>query len=101
MGARSGCYAAAKHLIEHGHRCFGIVSFLRSSGSARVHPPGQRRTPQALGTPTDQEKFHGYADALCDAGLDINDVPMVQPDPSDPDPPPMMPNPPPNPTPTL
>src|SRR5260370_2530322 len=83
MGARSGCYAAAKHLIEHGHRCFGIVSFLRSSGSARVHPPGQRRTPQALGTPTDQEKFHGYADALCDAGLDINDVPMVQADPWD------------------
>jgi DNA-binding LacI/PurR family transcriptional regulator len=79
-----GCYyAAAKHLIEHGHRCFGIVSFLRSSGSARVHPPGQRRTPQALGTPTDQEKFHGYADALCDAGLDINDVPMVQADPWD------------------
>jgi DNA-binding LacI/PurR family transcriptional regulator len=83
VDARSGCYAAAKHLIEHGHRCFGIVSFLRSSGSARVHPPGQRRTPQALGTPTDQEKFHGYADALCDAGLDVNDVPMVQADPWD------------------
>ena len=46
-------------------------------------PPWQRRTPQALGTPTDQEKFHGYADALCDAGLDINDVPMVQADPWD------------------
>src|SRR5271165_1953237 len=47
VDARSGCYAAAKHLIEHGHRCFGIVSFLRSSGSARVHPPGQRRSPEA------------------------------------------------------
>ena len=83
VDARAGCYAAAKHLIEQGHRRFGIVSFLRSSGSARVHPPGQRRTPQVLGTPIDQEKFHGYADALCDAGLDINDVPMVQADPWD------------------
>lgn len=46
-------------------------------------PPGQRHTPQAVGTPTDQEKFHGYADALCDAGLDIHDVPMVQADPWD------------------
>jgi DNA-binding LacI/PurR family transcriptional regulator len=78
VDARAGCYAAAKHLIEHGHHRFGILSFLRSSGSARVHPPGQRRSPEAAGLPTDQEKFHGYADAFSDAGLDINDVPMVQ-----------------------
>ena len=81
--ARAGCYAAAKHLIEHGHRRFGILSVLRSSGSARVHPPGQRRIPEAAGIATDQEKFHGYADALSEAGLDINDVPMVQADPWD------------------
>jgi DNA-binding LacI/PurR family transcriptional regulator len=42
VDARAGCYAAAKHLIEHGHRRFGILSFLRSSGSARIHTPGQR-----------------------------------------------------------
>ena len=83
VDARAGCYAAAKHLIEHGHRRFGILSFLRSSGSARVHPPGQRRSPEAAGIPTDQEKFHGYADAFSEAGLDINDVPMVQADPWD------------------
>src|SRR5271165_1369885 len=83
VDARAGCYAAAKHLIEHGHRRFGILSFLRSSGSARVHPPVQRRSPEAAGTPTDQEKFHGYADAFSEAGLDINDVPMVQADPWD------------------
>jgi DNA-binding LacI/PurR family transcriptional regulator len=83
VDARAGCYAAAKHLIEHGHRRFGILSFLRSAGSARIHPPGQRRTPQAAGTPIDQEKFHGYTDALSDAGLDIDDVPMVQADPWD------------------
>ena len=78
VDTRAGCYEAAKHLIEHGHRRFGIISFLRSSGPARVHPPGQHRGPETAGMPTDQEKFHGYADALSEAGLDINDVPMVQ-----------------------
>jgi hypothetical protein len=33
-------------------RRFGIISFLRSSGSARLHSPGQRRGPEALGLPT-------------------------------------------------
>ena len=33
--------------------------------------------------PTDQEKYRGYADALSEADLDINDVPMVQADPWD------------------
>jgi DNA-binding LacI/PurR family transcriptional regulator len=83
VDARAGCYAAAKHLIELGHLRFAILSFLRSSGSARVHPPGQRRSPEAAGNPTDEEKFHGYADAFAEAGLDINDVPMVQADPWD------------------
>ena len=83
VDARAGCYAAAKHLIEHGHRRFGILSFLRSTGSARIHPSGQRRTLQAAGISTDQEKFHGYADALSDAGVNINDVPMVQANPWD------------------
>jgi DNA-binding LacI/PurR family transcriptional regulator len=83
VDARAGCYAAAKHLTEHGHRRFGILSFLRSSGSARVHPSGQRRSPEAAGIPTDQEKFNGYADAFSEARLDINDVPMVQADPWD------------------
>jgi DNA-binding LacI/PurR family transcriptional regulator len=83
VDTRAGCYAAAKHLIEHGHRRFGILSFLRSSGLARVHPAGQRRSPEAAGMPTDQEKLNGYADALSDAGLDINDVPIVQADPWD------------------
>jgi DNA-binding LacI/PurR family transcriptional regulator len=83
VDARAGCYAAAKHLLDHGHRGFGILSFLRSSGPARVHPAGQRRGPEAVGMPTDQEKFLGYAEALFGAGLDINDVAMVQADPWD------------------
>jgi DNA-binding LacI/PurR family transcriptional regulator len=83
VDARAGCYVAAKHLIDHGHRRFGILSFLRSTGPARVHPAGQHRGPEAAGMPTDQEKYRGYADALSEAGIDINDVPMVQADPWD------------------
>jgi DNA-binding LacI/PurR family transcriptional regulator len=83
VDARAGCYAAAKHLIEHGHLRFAVLSFLRSSGSARVHPPRQLRSLEAAGMPIDQEKFHGYADAFSEAGLDINDVPMVQANPWD------------------
>jgi DNA-binding LacI/PurR family transcriptional regulator len=78
-----GCYAAAKHLIELGHRRFGIVSFLRRSGPARLHHPGGYRSLEAAGMPTDQEKFQGYAEAFSEAGLDINSVPMVQADPWD------------------
>jgi len=80
---RAGCYAAARHLIAHGHRRFGILSFLRGKGSARLHPAGQPRGPEAAGMPTDQDKLAGYADALSEAGLDIGDVPMVQADPWD------------------
>ena len=54
--ARAGCYAAAKHLIEHGHRRYGILSVLRSSGSARVRP-GQRRIPEAAGIPMIRRSF--------------------------------------------
>jgi DNA-binding LacI/PurR family transcriptional regulator len=83
VDARAGCYAAAKHLIEGGHRRFGIVSFLRIMGAARIHPAGQPRGPEAAGMPTDQEKLNGYAQALSEAGLNIDDVPMVQADPWD------------------
>ena len=78
VDARAGCYAAAKHLIEHGHRRFGILSFFRNSEPARLHPAGQPRGLEAAGMPTDQEKYRGYADALAEAGLDIKDIPMVQ-----------------------
>jgi DNA-binding LacI/PurR family transcriptional regulator len=85
VDARAGCYAAAKHLIELGHRRFGVLSFLRTSGPARVYPAGHDRSPEAAGMPTDQEKLHGYADALSEVGIDINDVPMVQANPWDAD----------------
>ena len=83
VDARAGCYAAAKHLIGLGHRHFGILSFLRSVGPARLHPAGQARGAEAAGMPTDREKYRGYADALAEAGLNVDDVAMVQADPWD------------------
>lgn len=78
VDARSGSFAAAKHLIELGHRRFGIVSFLRDFGPPRFHPPGRLRAADAAGMPVDQEKLRGYAEAFAEAGLAIDDVPIVQ-----------------------
>jgi DNA-binding LacI/PurR family transcriptional regulator len=83
VDSRAGAYAAARHLIDLGHRSFGILSFLRSLGPARVHPAGRPRDPEAAGMPTDQEKLRGYSDALAEIGLSIDDVPIVQADPWD------------------
>jgi DNA-binding LacI/PurR family transcriptional regulator len=83
VDTRNGAYAAARHLIALGHRRFAIMSFLRGKGPARLHPPGPR-SPDAAGMPTDQEKLRGYAEALAEAGLDVDAMPMVQADPWDP-----------------
>lgn len=78
VDAYAGAYAAAKHLIELGHRRFGILSFLRTFGPALVHPVGKPRGPEASGLPIDQEKYRAYTDALAEVGIDIAEVPMVQ-----------------------
>ncbi len=78
VDARTGCYAAARHLLDLGHRRFGIVSFLRDFGPPRYHPAGERRSPDMAGMPIDEEKLHGYAAALAEAGIDIATVPIVQ-----------------------
>ncbi len=85
VNARAGGYAAAKHLIDLGHRRFAIMSFMRVAGPARLYLPGVAREPETAGFPTDQEKLHGYAEALLEAGIDVGDVPMVQADPWDAD----------------
>jgi DNA-binding LacI/PurR family transcriptional regulator len=85
VDSHAGGYAAAKHLIDLGHRRFGILSFLRSHGPARFHPPGPNRPLEIAGMPTDQGKLRGYAAALAEAGLDIDDVPLVQARPDDAD----------------
>lgn len=76
VDARAGAYTAAKHLTGLGHRRFGIISFMRSSTPAQLHPAGVPRLPEAAGMPTDQEKYRGYAEALAESGIEITDIPM-------------------------
>lgn len=90
VDARAGAYAAARHLLDLGHRRFGILSFLRETGPARVHAASEPRPPDAPGMQTDQEKYLGYRDAFAEVGLDIGGVPMVQADAFDPAAPALM-----------
>jgi DNA-binding LacI/PurR family transcriptional regulator len=78
IDARSGCRAAARHLLDLGHRRFAIMSFLRDLGPAIVHPPAHGRDLGVAGMPLDQQKLLGYSDALASAGIDIDTVPIVQ-----------------------
>ena len=76
--ARSGCRAAAQHLIDLGHRRFAIMAFLRDLGPPVIHPRARGRGIGIAGMPLDQDKYLGYADALTGAGIDIDAVPVVQ-----------------------
>jgi DNA-binding LacI/PurR family transcriptional regulator len=78
IDARAGCRAGAQHLIDLGHRRFGIVSFMRHAGAPTLHPPAKGRPPEIAGRELDREKWAGYRDALEGAGISIDDVPVVQ-----------------------
>jgi DNA-binding LacI/PurR family transcriptional regulator len=85
IDSRAGAYEAARHLINLGHRKFGIVSVFRDLRPACLHRPGAARPIEIAGMHTDQDKLKGYAQALAEAGLDIDSVPIVQAQPWDPD----------------
>ncbi len=55
--ARVGAYAAARHLLDLGHRRFAILSFLRAFGPPVFHPPGGSRSPSVVGMPIDHAKL--------------------------------------------
>ena len=81
--ARAGCREAGRHLVSLGHRRFAIMSFLRGFGPAVYHPPAAGRGFGISGMLLDQEKMRGYADALAEAGIAIDEVPVVQAQPWD------------------
>jgi DNA-binding LacI/PurR family transcriptional regulator len=72
-----GAREAARHLIGLGHRHFAIVAVRRTPGPAIVHPPGRNRR-LADGFPLDDEKLRGYAEALAEAGVSIDDMPIIE-----------------------
>lgn len=78
IDARSGCRAITEHLLDLGHRRFAIMSFLRDLGPAIIHPPGRGRGLGVAGMALDQQKLLGYADALSEAGIDVDEIPVVQ-----------------------
>jgi DNA-binding LacI/PurR family transcriptional regulator len=74
---------AVQHLIGLGHRKFGMMSFLRGNGPAQVFAPAANRDLSTVGIQVDQEKLIGAAEALAEAGIDIDGVPIVHAEPWD------------------
>ena len=55
------------------------MSFLRDFGPPRFHPPGRPRAADAAGMEIDRREARSATrDALAEAGIAIDDVPMVQ-----------------------
>lgn len=84
IDARSGAVAAVRHLTQLGHKRFVILSIRRTVGPAIVHMPG--RTDRALlaGFSLDHERLHGFDAALTEAGLSIDEMPVIETTPGDP-----------------
>jgi DNA-binding LacI/PurR family transcriptional regulator len=75
---RDGARQATRHLIALGHRRFVIASPLYSLRPPVFHPPpGTERRLVDAGPPL-IEKLEGVADALAEAGMSINDVPIAE-----------------------
>jgi DNA-binding LacI/PurR family transcriptional regulator len=84
---RAGGRMAAAHLTELGHRRFAVFSVLRHGAAdempaARLEPvlhlPSKGRDRLAGGFAIDHDRLAGYADALDEAGLSIDDMPVVE-----------------------
>lgn len=83
VDARAGAKSALQHLIELQHRRFAFVSFMRGVGPAQLLPPSADRDLAGVGIQIDQEKLAGAAAALAEAGLNMDDVPIVHAEPWD------------------
>ncbi len=81
---RAGAMAAVRHLAGLGHRSFAILSIRRTAGPAIVHLPGQGGRELMTGFALDHERLGGFRDALAEAGLSLNDMPVIESKPGDP-----------------
>jgi DNA-binding LacI/PurR family transcriptional regulator len=73
-----GARQQAEHLLALGHRRFAILAVQRRPVDAVFHAPGRKGTALKGGYPLDHQKLCAYADTLADAGISIDDVPMVE-----------------------
>lgn len=71
---REGARAAAEHLLALGHRRFGVVAFLLVEDD--YSGPADRERQAAATFAISRARLAGFADALTEAGLPWEDVPV-------------------------
>lgn len=84
IDARSGAIAAVRHLTGLGHKRFAILSVRRTVGPAIVHKPGWTDRTLLAGFPLDHQRLQGFQEALAQADLSVDDVPIIETTPGDP-----------------
>src|SRR5690606_28187849 len=84
IDGRGGALAVIRHLTALGHRKFAFLSVRRTAGPAIVHMPGETNRALAAGFALDHERLGGFRDALAEAGLALDDMPVVETTPGDP-----------------
>lgn len=75
---RDGSRQVTRHLLGLGHRRFAIASSMYSFRAPVFHPPSTTERQFVDTGPPLLEKIDGIADALAEAGLSINEMPMVE-----------------------
>jgi DNA-binding LacI/PurR family transcriptional regulator len=66
-----------RHLLGLGHRRLAIASIMRDRLPPALHRPGADRTLVST-HPTDNARLAGVGDALAEAGLSLDDMPIVE-----------------------
>jgi DNA-binding LacI/PurR family transcriptional regulator len=84
IDGRSGALAVIRHLTALGHREFAILSIRRAAGPAIVHMPGETNRALTTGFALDHERLDGFSEALTEAGLSLQDMPIIETTPGDP-----------------
>lgn len=78
IDGHAGARFQAEHLLELGHRRFAILAVQRRPVDPVWHPPSRRSRKLRNSFQLDEEKLRGYAEALAEAGLSIDEVPIVE-----------------------
>jgi DNA-binding LacI/PurR family transcriptional regulator len=84
IDGRGGALAVIRHLTALGHKKFAILSVRRTAGPAIVHMPGETNRALTTGFALDHERLDGFSEALAEAGLSLQDMPVVETTPGDP-----------------
>src|SRR6186713_3251145 len=84
IDGKSGALAVIRHLTALGHQRFAILSIRRTAGPAIIHLPGETNRSLASGFELDHERLGGFRDALAEAGLSLQDMPIIETTPGDP-----------------